>query len=103
MGRICLLYKTNTPSYSSRRLQRCTSTIPASTPSLSTPTSRRGWSRSPCPTWSTRPNGQFGEAQFPVPHHGGRVCEDPEGAGGPAEEDQLPQRGGEQQPDGDEA
>ena len=52
---------------------------------------------------SSRSNRQFREAQFPVPHHGGRVGEDPEGAGGPAEEDQLPQRGGEQQPDGDEA
>merc|ERR1712088_1088305 len=52
---------------------------------------------------SSRPDGQFSEAQFTVPHHGCRVGEDPEGAGGPAEEDQLPQRGGEQQPDGDEA
>merc|ERR1712222_191576 len=55
------------------------------------------------PARSSRPSSQFGEAQFTVPHHGGRVCEDPEGAGGPAEEDQLPQRGGEQQPNGDEA
>ena len=56
--RICLSSKTSTLFYSSRRLQRCTSTIPASTPSLSTPTSRRAWSRSPCPTWSTRPTPQ---------------------------------------------
>merc|ERR1712210_142816 len=52
---------------------------------------------------SPRPDGQFREAQFTVPHHGCRVGADPEGAGRPAEEDQLPQRGGEQQPDGDEA
>jgi len=55
------------------------------------------------PARSSGSDRQFGEAQLPVPNHGGRVCEDPEGVGGPAEEDQLPQRGGEQQPDGDEA
>merc|ERR1719458_201975 len=56
--RICWLFKTSTLSYSSPRLQQCTSTTPASTPSLFTPTSRRAWSRSPCPTWCTRPTHQ---------------------------------------------
>ena len=55
------------------------------------------------PAGSSRPDGQLGEAQLAVPHHGGGVGEDPEGVGGLAEEDQLLERGGEQQPDGDEA
>merc|ERR1719220_3150576 len=49
-----------------------------------------------------RPDRQLSEAQLPVVDDGGGVGEDPERARRPAEEDQLPQCGREQQPDGDE-